>query len=262
MVDAYEPVLVTPRYPLLRWLEMLGIFFGVPAFVAVFLDPEQRLRPYFDASGADTIFNGLRTAAGMIIPILLVFTVIVTIILARDPAFTNRTLWNWRGCRADLRRIFLLFLFLGAGLLGAAWALDEFTNIMTANLPDGSTRAAFLFLPRERPWILVFIAIGYPVFSAYPQEIVSRAFFFHRYMGLFPNTGSAVVVNALAFMWLHCPFWSLEAFALTLPGGFLFAWTYLKTRSTLAAGIEHGLYGWWAFFTGLGWFVFTGSIGT
>ncbi len=251
-----------PRRPVLRWLEMLGIFFGVPAFIAVFLDPKQRLRPYFDASGADTFFNGIRSAAGMIIPVLLIFTVIVTIVLARDRTFRNRLLWNAKPAFRDLPRILGLFAVLGAGLLGAAWLLAHFTDIMTATLPDGSTRSAFLFLPRERPWLIFLIAIGYPVFSAYPQEIISRAFFFHRYRALFPNTASLVTVNAFAFMWLHCPFWSIEAFALTLPGGFLFAYTYIRTRSTLAAGIEHALYGWWAFFTGLGWFVFTGSIGT
>lgn len=251
-----------PRYPVLRWLEMLAIFFGVPAFVAVFLDPAQRLRPYFDASGADTVFNGLRTAAGMIIPILLIFSVIVTVLLFRDRTFQSRRLWNFSPAMRDLPRILGLFALLGAGLLGVAWLLATHTDIMTVSDADGTARSAFLRLPRERPWILVFIAVFYPVFSAYPQEILSRAFFFHRYRALFPNTASMIVVNALAFMWLHAPFWSLEAFALTLPGGFLFAYTYFRTKSTLAAGIEHAIYGWWAFFTGLGWFVFTGSIGT
>lgn len=255
--DALAP----PRRTLLRWLEMLAIFFAVPAFIAVFLDPKQRLRPYFEASGTDTIFAGLRTAAGMVIPLLLVFTLAITIWLAIDRTFQNRRLWNLRAAIRDLPRILLLFAVLAAGLLGVAWLLDAHTDIMTV-YRDGEATSAFLRLPRERPWVLVFIAVFYPIFSAYPQEIVSRAFFFHRYRALFPNTASAVTVNAFAFMWLHCPFWSLEAFALTLPGGFLFAWTYLRTRSTLAAGIEHSLYGWWAFFTGLGWFVFTGSIGT
>ena len=246
----------------LRWAEMLAIFFGIPAFVAVFLDPEQRLRPWFDASGADGVFAGMRAAAGMIIPILLIFAVVVTVVLARDKTFENRVLWHARGMRGDLARMLILFTLAAPLLLGVAWLLAAKTDIMTATFPDGSTRSAFLYLPQRYPIFLFILLPVYGVFSAYPQEIVSRAFFFHRYLGLFPNTASAVVVNALAFMWLHCPFWSLEAFALTLPGGFLFAWTYLKTKSTLAAGVEHALYGWWAFFTGLGWFVFTGSIGT
>lgn len=245
-----------------RWLEMLAIFFGVPAFVAVFLDPAQRLRPYFNAGGADSVYSGLRAAVGMIIPLLLIFTVVVTVVLLRDRTFQNRCLWNWEGCRRDLRRILGLFAVLGVGLLGVAWLLATFTDIMSVNLPEQGVRSAFLYLPRERPWIIAFIGLVYPIFSAYPQEVLCRAFFFHRYRRLFPNDAAMITVNAFAFMWLHCPFWSIEAFALTLPGGFLFAYTYLRTKSTLAAGIEHGLYGWWAFFTGLGWFVFTGSIGT
>jgi len=250
-----------PKRAILRWIEMIVIFFGIPVFVAVFLDPKQRLRPFFDASGADTVFNGLRVAAGMVIPLLLLITVISAFVLVRDPTFENRRLWNWKPFKRDAKRIVGIFLVLGAGLLGVAWLLSEFTGILSIGGADGSGRSAFLYLPRELPWALLFIAIGYPIFSAYPQEILCRAFFFHRYHGLFPNTASMVVVNAVAFMWLHAPFWSLEAFAITLPGGFLFAYTYLRTRSCLAAGVEHALYGWWAFFTGLGWFVFTGSIG-
>jgi membrane protease YdiL (CAAX protease family) len=255
------PHSAVPR-PALRWLELLAIFFAVPAFVAVFLDPAQRLRPWFDASGADTIFTALRAAAGMIIPILLIFTVIVTVVLARDKTFDNRRLWNPRALRRDLPRILSLLALAAPALLGAAWLLATRTGIMTVSLPDGTVRSAFLYLPRQYPIFLFVLLPAYTLFSAYPQEILSRAFFFHRYRALFPSTAAAVTVNALAFMWLHCPFWSLEAFALTLPGGFLFAWTYLRTNSALAAGIEHGLYGWWAFLTGLGWFVFTGSIGT
>jgi hypothetical protein len=46
---------------------------------------------------------------------------------------------------------------------------------------------------------------------------------------------------------------------MTIPAGVLFAWTYLRTRSALASGFEHAIYGIWTFATGLGWFVFTGN---
>ena len=146
-------------------------------------------------------------------------------------------------------------------MLAGVWALDRYTDIMSFTTRDGRTISAFLRLPREAPIILLLIAVGYPWASALPQEITHRAFFFHRYRGLMPMPW-LIVTNAAAFMWLHAPFWSIEAFALTLPGGVLFAWTYHRTKSTLAATIEHALFGWWSFFTGLGWFVFTGSIGT
>jgi membrane protease YdiL (CAAX protease family) len=244
-----------------RWGEMLAIFFGVPLLVALFLDPEQRLRPWFEANGGGDIFHAARTAAGMVIPVLLAFTLLVVVFLVRDPTFPKRRLWNARGAKREIGRVLVQFAIAAPALLAVAWALSAFTDVMTTVNPDGSERNAFLYLPRNMPWVLVFIGIGYPVFSAYPQEITHRAFFFHRYRALFPNDAALIVVNALAFAWLHIPFWSVEALLLTLPGGLLFAWTYRRSGSTLAAGIEHALYGWWAFFTGLGWFVFTGSIG-
>jgi membrane protease YdiL (CAAX protease family) len=240
---------------------MAALFFAVPAFVAAFIDPHQRFRPWFETIGAGSLFDAGRVAARALIPLLLVFTAVIAAVLWRDPTFDNRRLWNWNACRRDLPRVLGLFT-LGAGLmLAAAWALDAFTPVMAFTRPDGQQASAFLRLPREAPWILLLIAIGYPWLSAYPQEILHRAYFFHRYAPLFRRPAPLFALNVIAFAWLHIPFWSLEAILLTLPGGALFAWTYLRTRSALAAGIEHALYGWWAFFTGLGWFVFTGSIG-
>lgn len=246
---------------LLRWAEMLVLFFGVPAVVAVFIDPEQRLRGVFTAAGADSVFEAGRVAARLMIPMLLVFTAAIAVVLVRDRTFDNRRLWNWPAFRRDLPRILSIFAVGAVGMLIAAWALSEFTGIMEITTREGETGNAFLRLPREAPVILLFIAIGYPWLSAYPQEILHRAFFFHRYAPLFRSTRTLLAVNVLAFAWLHVPFWSVEAILLTLPGGVLFAWKYLRTSSTLAAGMEHALYGWWAFFTGLGWFVFVGSVG-
>lgn len=243
-----------------RWAEMLGLFFAVPAFVAAFIDPRRRFRPWFEAAGVEGLFDAGRAAARGLIPMLLVFTIVVAVVLVRDKAFDNRRLWNWSACRRDLPRVLGLFA-VGAGvMLCSAWALSSFTDVMTIRR-GGESVSAFLRLPREAPWILLLIAVGYPWLSAYPQEILHRAFFFHRYAALFRRRWALFAVNVGAFVWLHAPFWSVEALLLTLPGGALFAWTYLRTRSTLAAGLEHALYGWWAFFTGLGWFVFAGSIG-
>lgn len=252
---------ITGRRALVRWAEMLVLFFGVPAGVAVFIDPEQRLRGVFTAAGADSVFEAGRVAARLMIPMLLVFTALIAVVLVRDKSFDNRRLWNWPAFRRDLPRILGIFAVGAIVMLGVAWALAEFTGTMVITTRAGETGNAFLRLPRSAPIILLFIAIGYPWLSAYPQEILHRAFFFHRYSPLFRSTRTLLVVNVLAFAWLHVPFWSVEAILLTLPGGVLFAWTYLRTGSTLAAGMEHALYGWWAFFTGLGWFVFVGSVG-
>ncbi|MEM7623241.1 MAG: CPBP family glutamic-type intramembrane protease, partial [Planctomycetota bacterium] len=135
-----------------------------------------------------------------------------------------------------------------------------FTGVLDITTRDGRETSAFLRLPREVPIAVVFILIGYPWFSVYPQEVVCRPFFFWRYAAILPRPWQMVAVNSVAFAWIHAPFLHWMALALTLPGGVLFAMTYHRTRSTLAVTIEHGLMGWWAFVVGLGWFVFTGSV--
>lgn len=245
----------------LRWGEMLVIFFGLPAFVALLMDPAMRARPVFDSLGIALVYDAAQNAIQFLFPTLIVIALIAALVLIRDDTFDNRRLWNWKPAKSDLKRMLGVFV-LGAGaMLVGAWALHTYTDLLEFTTRDGVTRSAYLRLPREAPIILVLIAVGYPWASCYPQEITHRAYFFHRYQSLMPK-GWLMALNAAAFMWMHAPFWSIEALALTLPGGVLFAYTYQRTKSTLAATIEHALYGWWAFFTGLGWFVFTGSIGT
>lgn len=242
---------------LLRWAEMLGIFFLLPGLVALVTDPRERVRPVLKGLGAEPVYDLAQRGIRFLFPVLITIGLLAAIALVRDKTFDNRRLWGWRETRPDLRRVLLLFVGLGLALFGFGYLLETTTDIFRMKGSEGS---AFLRLPREAPGILVLIAIGYPWLSAYPQEITHRAFFFHRYACILPGAW-LIAVNAVAFMWLHAPFWSPEALALTLPGGVLFAITYQRTKSTLAATIEHALYGWWAFFTGFGWFVFTGSIG-
>lgn len=246
--------------PLLRWVEMLGIYFLLPGLVALVTDPQERVRPLLQSLGAEPLYDLAQRGIRFLFPVLITIGLLAAIALIRDKTFDNRRLWGWRETRPDLRRVLLLFVALGLALFGLGYLLDTLTGVFRYTDGDGREMSAFLRLPREAPGILVLIAIGYPWLSAYPQEITHRAFFFHRYAGILPGAW-LIAVNALAFMWLHAPFWSPEALALTLPGGVLFAITYQRTKSTLAATIEHALYGWWAFFTGFGWFVFTGSIG-
>ena len=49
-----------------------------------------------------------------------------------------------------------------------------------------------------------------------------------------------------------------EAVALSLIGGLIFAYRFVKTRSLLAVWLEHALYGDLIFTSGLGRFFFTG----
>ena len=247
-----------------RWAEMVVLFFLVPGLLAAFVDPHGLVRPWAETAGLGDLYTLLDRRSAVLMPALVLFTLFVLAWLVLDSSFKTRQLWNFRAGRLEGGRVFAVFAVAGPMMLGIGWALHEFTDVLTITR-GGETGTAFLRLPREAPVILLFIGLLYPWFSAYPQEITHRAFFFHRYEALFsPTRGGRIgfyLVNAVAFAWLHVPFWSWVALALTFPGGLLFAWTYDRSRSALAAGMEHGLYGWWAFAVGLGYFVFTGSIG-
>ena len=102
----------------------------------------------------------------------------------------------------------------------------------------------------------------------YPQEIIFRAFFVRRYGEALRSLGGAVTlvaVGALAFGWAHVLFGANArataiAVGLSTIGGVLFLTTYLRTRSTLAASVEHALYGDLLFTVGLGWYFYSGNI--
>lgn len=239
---------------------MLAIFFVLPGLVALVTDPAERVRPLTQQLGFESLYDLAQGGIRFLFPVLITIGLIAAIFLILDKSFDNRRLWGWRETRPDLRRMLLLFVGLGLALFALGFVLDRYTGVFRFQGMEGEELSAFLRLPKEAPVVLLLIAIGYPWLSAYPQEITHRAFFFHRYACILPGAW-LIAVNAIAFMWLHAPFWSPEALMLTLPGGVLFAITYQRTKSTLAATIEHALYGWWAFFTGFGWFVFTGSIG-
>ena len=240
------------------WCEMLALFFGVPAFFALLVDPQRRAEPVFRALGLEFL-NAIERPTRLLMPALMLFTVICVTWLLLDKTFTKRQLWNFKPAMREMPRILGLFAVGAAVMVGVAVGLDRYTDVLTIR-QDGVETTALFRLPREVPIIAVLIFFFYPWFSAYPQEITHRAFFFHRYRRIFPTRASMICANSIAFMWVHVPFWHWMALALTLPGGVLFAWTYERSKSTLAATIEHWLYGWWAFVVGLGWFVFTGSI--
>lgn len=243
------------------WAEMAFLFAFLPALAAAIMDPKDRFDGVFHALGLGVLADPPVPPGSLLFPTLIASAMLLGIWLAIDPSYPARQLWNWPAFRKDARRIFGLFAINAVAMLAAAYVLSKLTPLMTLGR-EGEEVDAFLRLPREAPIILVFIAIGYPWLSAYPQEITHRAFFFHRYRRIVPDIRVLFVLNVLAFTWLHAPFWHWMAFVATLPGGILFAWTYLRTKSTLAAGMEHALYGWWLFFTGMGWFVFAGGVGS
>ncbi len=118
----------------------------------------------------------------------------------------------------------------------------------------------FLTLPKNRPLFWLALMLFYPILSAFTQEILFRTFFFYRYEKFFKKRLLLfVMVNALIFAYVHIVFGNWIAVVFTFFGGFLFAQTYLKTRSTLLTAIEHSLYGNVLYTIGLGHYFYHGA---
>jgi membrane protease YdiL (CAAX protease family) len=115
----------------------------------------------------------------------------------------------------------------------------------------------FLALAKARPLFWILVMLLYPLVSAFVQEVLFRNYFFYRYESLFKgHLLLFVFVNALLFSYVHIIFENWIALIFTFLGGLLFAQTYLKTRSTLLAAIEHSLYGNTLYTLGLGHYFF------
>ena len=178
-------------------------------------------------------------------------------VLWADPGFDRTRLWNPEGFRRRLPLV--LKLFCGGAVLMALFlaALLEAGRAGWCEVPE---RVDWFSLPRRNFPLWVMVMVLYPVLSVYPQELIFRALFHHRYGPLFGTHRAALVVNAVAFGLAHAVFHNAVAVGLTLAGGALFSITYVRTKSLLAASVEHALYGCLLFTLGLGWY-FAGHSG-
>lgn len=243
----------TPAKRLWLWIEFTGLYVLLPPVLAGLIQPHL----------GDTVLRrmGIMGASFdigvpgwvFVFPLLLFTFATMLLYLRLDPSFENRRLWNVAGFKREFKRIVLMFLTSAGVLLATSWSLAFHTDL----LPE----SGFLRLPREMPLLILMIAILYPWFSAYPQEITHRAFFFHRYRSIIGEGRIAFILNVLTFSWLHITMWNWVALVMTIPAGVIFAYTYRRSNSALAAGFEHAIYGIWVFFVGMGYFVFTGNAG-
>jgi hypothetical protein len=117
--------------------------------------------------------------------------------------------------------------------------------------------ALFAF-PRARPRLWLTVMILYPLISACLQEIMYRHLFFRRYAFLVRGGRSLILLNSLLFAWLHV-FLTPIAVVLSVPAGWFFADTYLRSRSFRLTWFEHALYGDFVFTIGLGMYFYHGA---
>jgi membrane protease YdiL (CAAX protease family) len=112
--------------------------------------------------------------------------------------------------------------------------------------------------PQNNTGLWLIVMIFYPFLSALPQELIYRAYFFHRYQPLFSGESRMTLASVTAFAFMHIIFGNAFAPLLTIPGGFLFCRTYTRTGSLPAAAIEHAAYGDIVFTVGFGIYFYNG----
>ncbi len=171
---------------------------------------------------------------------LLSVSIICLVLLIRDGAF-DRCRFGLSGL-PSWRTIVTRFVLIAGGLALYTFFVE----------PD-----RFLTLLRHDPGRWALVISGYTVFSVLPQEIIYRAFFFHRYGRLFSGETASVVTNAALFAFAHILFKNTVAVIGTFVAGLLWATTYLRSRSLLAVSVEHALYGDLVFTLGIGYYFYS-----
>ena len=203
------------------WTEFLLFFVVAPLVVAVALPPR------------------------WMFPALFTVTAIGLVLLALTPGFRISLLF-----RGLLRMSTWLVVLTAALTLAMGYA------IMSLTAPD-----ALWLIVRRNPELMAMIALGYPVVSALPQEVVFRALFFERYAAILPKgIGSQVGLNAVIFSWAHVMYWSWIVAGLTFVGGLLFAWCYRVRGNFPEAVVTHSVAGVMLFLVGMGVYFYSGNV--
>ena len=178
------------------------------------------------------------------IPYLLLTAFGAFLLLRRDATFNLSQLTAWGNIRPFLTAILIRDAVCLVGLGITVYLLAP----------------QLLFsLIRRSPWLWALIFLLYPLLSVYPQELLYRAFFFHRYQPLFGRGWGMLAASALAFGFVHIIFRNWLAVGLCLIGGFLFSVTYQTSGSLLLACLDHAIFGNFLFTIGLGQFFYHGS---
>lgn len=71
-----------------------------------------------------------------------------------------------------------------------------------------------------------------------------------------------VIMSAIVFAYAHMLFINPIAPTFSFVAGLLFAVTYLKTKSLALVTVEHALYGNAIFVIGLGYYFYSGAVGS
>jgi uncharacterized protein len=181
------------------------------------------------------IFFKLITLSKMIILFLL--ALVALLILYCDQNFDKKRLF-----RFNCKKIQLLTIIWRFGISSAGFLL--LILIFSPN--------SFSQIPLNKPLPWIASSISYLSMSVIPQELLYRAYLFHRYRSLFKGKLLPIVMSTLSFSFAHIVYGNFFAFSLTLIGGYFFSVTYQKSRSLIITVAEHFMYGMLIFSSGLG----------
>lgn len=209
---------LTSRKKFFLWVEFFLLFLLVPYYYA------------FHHESSPLLF-------------LCVLALFGVVFLYKNESFRNEFFLNKQAWFEDLPRILMVFALMSV-------VLGVFTYLF---YPD-----CLFYCPRQHFPIWLSLMVIYPLLSVYPQELIYRAFLFHRYSPLLQKDRNVIHLSAGAFAFGHIIYFHPLSIILTFLGGYLFAWTYARTRSLLAVSFEHALYGCLLYTIGLGRFFYTG----
>lgn len=196
-----------------RWLEWTLVFLGLPWLIAL----EVVLIPKLLA--------------------LALVAVAAVVILWKDPTYSFRKDWAGRKDHPGWKRL----------VLKSAVVAAFFVILVLLLHPE----QLFAF-PRQNTGLWMTLMVVYPLFSAFPQEVIYRSFYFHRYRRIFGSSILLTLTSAFTFAFLHIIYDNWWALLLSFAGGVIFALTYRKNRSLLLTATEHAIYGCLMFTIGLG----------
>lgn len=158
-------------------------------------------------------------------------------LLLKDPKFDRSILTGFD--RNYLGKSIARMILITVLLIGFTWWI----------YPD-----LFFMYPVENfnSYVLTFFL--YPIASVFPQEIIYRVYYFHRYKSLIPEKYLLMLSNAFIFGLTHFIYANWVAPIATFLAGWIFIYNYYQTKSLLNVSLEHYFYGLIMFTIGFGYF--------
>ncbi|MFW5759637.1 MAG: type II CAAX prenyl endopeptidase Rce1 family protein [Cyclobacteriaceae bacterium] len=166
---------------------------------------------------------------------LIGFGVLLGVYLVQASSFSNTIFVQW----ISINWLNQLLLFLSITLI-LSLLIYYFRHALWLQFPLANTQKYLLSL------------LLYPLLSVIPQEIIYRAFYYHRYTKIFSNRNIQILTNSFAFGFSHIIYGNWVAPAGAFLISFIFSHVYLKSKSLPVVCLVHYVYGIMIFTIGFG----------